>query len=151
MSSKIIQDKKNIYRVIDANLNRAREGLRVCEDVARFILQDEKAAALFKKTRQKIFLIIKKSNISYYELLAKRDSLQDVGKTSTKSEKKRQNWQSVFEANIERVKESLRVLEEMIKILDEQLPDKFKKIRFLVYEFEKKIITKFRHLSDYKH
>ena len=45
---------KKIYRVIDANLNRAKEGLRVCEDTVRFILKDKILTKKIKKLRHDI-------------------------------------------------------------------------------------------------
>src|SRR5688572_18127364 len=38
-------------RILDANLNRAREGLRVLEDYARFILNDDSISAHLKRIR----------------------------------------------------------------------------------------------------
>ena len=53
-----MQDKSKIYRVIDVNLNRSREGLRVCEEVARFILNNKSITARFKALRHDIQRII---------------------------------------------------------------------------------------------
>ncbi|MEW6171224.1 MAG: thiamine-phosphate pyrophosphorylase, partial [Candidatus Omnitrophota bacterium] len=47
-------NKKALYRIIDANLNRTREGLRVCEEILRFVLNDKKTTLEFKKIRQQI-------------------------------------------------------------------------------------------------
>ena len=93
-------DKQKVLRIIDANLNRSREGLRVCEDIARFLLNDAKSARKFKTIRQNIFSAIKDSKIDYLELLKERDSTGDVGKFTTKKESTRSNRQSVFLANI---------------------------------------------------
>ena len=41
-----------IYQIIDANLDRAREGLRVLEDLARFGLGKEKYVEKIKIFRQ---------------------------------------------------------------------------------------------------
>lgn len=144
-------NKSKILRIIDANLNRSREGLRVCEDITRLLLDDEKMARKLKFAREKIFSAIKNSSISYLDLLKSRDSENDVGKKTTKKEATRQDWQSVFLANAERAKESLRVLEELLKIVNRNLAEKFKKIRFNVYEIEKKIIIRHQALSNSKH
>ena len=40
-----------IKRIIDVNANRAAEGIRVLEDIARFIIADKSLASSFKKTR----------------------------------------------------------------------------------------------------
>ena len=144
-------DKQKVLRIIDANLNRSREGLRVCEDIARFLLNDAKSARKFKTIRQNIFSAIKDSKIDYLELLKERDSAGDVGKFTTKKESARGNWQSVFLANIERAKESTRVLEELFKIVNKRLAEKFKKIRFAIYDIEKEVIIKHQSLSNSKH
>lgn len=144
-------DKHNILRIIDANLNRSREGLRVCEDIARFLLDDAKSASKFKAIRQGIFSAIKNSNIHYAELLKERNSVRDVGIATTRREAARRNWQSVFLANIERVKESTRVLEEIFKLINKRIALRFKNIRFSVYDIEKKIIIKHQSLSNSKH
>ena len=46
-----------IYQIIDANLDRAREGLRVLEDWARFGLGKEKYVEKIKNFRQ-IFCLL---------------------------------------------------------------------------------------------
>jgi len=144
-------EKQKILRIIDANLNRSREGLRVCEDIVRFLLDDAESALRLKKARQSIFTAVKTSGIPYEQLLEKRNSNEDVGKQTTKSEQRRPDWQSVFLANIERAKEALRALEECSKIINKKLGEKFKKIRFVIYAIEKEIIIKHKSLSGGKH
>ncbi|HQQ88513.1 MAG TPA: hypothetical protein PLA72_10985, partial [Smithellaceae bacterium] len=43
-----------IRRVLDANFNRVKEGLRVCEDVCRFVYDDRRLARVFKETRHTV-------------------------------------------------------------------------------------------------
>ena len=43
-----------IYSAIDANINRALEGLRVCEDIFRFVKRSGKISAELKKLRHEI-------------------------------------------------------------------------------------------------
>ena len=54
---------------------------------------------------------------------------------------KRLGYCDIFGANIERVKESLRVLEEFFKLIDKKDSAKFTKLRFKVYEIEKKALS----------
>ena len=71
-------------RIIDANLNRLREGLRVIEDIFRYIFNNQHIAYKIKELRHN-------TKISIYEqLLNSRDSLNDCLKTSTKNEKSRE-------------------------------------------------------------
>ena len=139
---------KKFYRIIDANLNRLREGLRVCEDVSRFILNDKLSCQRFKKIRHQIFNLIKKSDLEINQLIYARDSRFDVGRRSLKAETKRRNTQEIFQANIQRTKESLRVLEEFYKLINKNTSRRFKSIRYAIYTLEKKIIERLSTSSN---
>ena len=127
---------KNALRLLDANFNRLREGMRVCEDVLRFVYDRKRDAAFAKKIRHDVTSILK--NTSRKHLLAARNSRDDVGRSFDKLEKSRSGYKDIFYANIQRAKESARVLEEVSKIFDIKKAPLFKKIRFRIYEFEKK-------------
>lgn len=131
-----------IFRIIDANANRLREALRVCEDTTRFILSEKKATQRFKSLRHKAFLAIKDFDDSK-DILAKfRNSEGDVGKRTIKNETKRKNVADIFKANIKRAEESIRVLEEFSKLLKPQLSDRFKGMRFELYSLEKSVVER---------
>ncbi len=134
--------KKDLFRIIDANLNRSREGLRVCEEIARFILEDVKLTGEFKNLRHRISRSTKKFPGSYGALLESRLTQGDVGR-KVLNKAGRKNYKDLFLANIQRVKESLRVLEEFAKIFNRSLSKSFTRLRFQVYELEKKTIAKF--------
>ena len=142
-----------IYRVIDANLNRAREGLRFCEEVVRFVLDDARLTRRLKRLRHRITDILKKFSPT---LLKARDSESDVGRNRVRDKRSRSGYRDLFLANMERVKESVRVLEEFSKLIDEEIRGKasdrasssFKRIRFRLYTLEKQIIEKFPALSN---
>ena len=131
-----MQDKSKIYRIIDVNLNRSREGLRVCEEVARFILNNKPITARFKTLRHDIQKIISTSNIKASLLHSARNVKADCGTDFSFLERKT-DLESIFFANIQRTKESLRVLEEFFKLLDEKTAEKFKCLRFKIYQLEK--------------
>jgi thiamine-phosphate pyrophosphorylase len=137
----------SIYRIIDANLNRVKEGLRVCEEIARFILNSRKLAASFKDIRHQIDSITKKV-YPVSVLLKERDSDADVGRLNSRGELKRSNFKDIFRANIQRAKESLRVLEEFGKLIEEDSALSFKRIRYKVYEIEKDSFKKLSSLPD---
>lgn len=142
-----ISQKNNYYRIIDANLNRVKEGLRVCEEIARFILDNRKFTALFKKLRHQVDTAARKvSPVSV--LLNQRKSDYDVGRHNCCGELKRNNCQDIFWANIQRVKESLRVLEEFSKLADPLAAKGFKQLRYRVYEIEKASFKKISALPD---
>jgi thiamine-phosphate pyrophosphorylase len=124
----------DLYRVIDANLNRLKEGIRVVEDVMRYYKNNQSIASQLKELRHKAQI----SEIK--NLLQNRDSVNDVLKVSTKSEQKRTNLESIIIANFKRSQESARVLEEIYKLKDIALSEKFKTIRYTLYNLEKEIL-----------
>ncbi len=127
----------DINRIIDANVNRAKEGLRVCEEIARFVLNNGALTAGFKKARHGIDPIVKALE-KKQALLSGRDACTDVGKKILGNEIQRDTLCDVFFANIQRAKESIRVLEEFSKLKNRKLALSFKGIRYHLYELEKK-------------
>ena len=134
-------EKEKLYRVLDANLNRAKEGLRVCEEVVRFIFNSSVKTKAFKDIRHQLTDALEVFKLS--EIILARDIENDVGKVSTASELKRRDLKDIFYANIQRVKESVRVLEEFTKLLNVKTSDKLKRLRYRIYELEKKIASEF--------
>jgi len=135
--------KDRLYRIIDANLNRSREGLRVCEEIARFVLDDSRLTREFKAIRHGISGCIKLYPARIRGIVLARDSEADVGRGRQPIEKSRSGWKDVSAANIERVKESLRVLEEFSKLIDGGISDRFKRLRFRIYGAEKRLVSRF--------
>jgi thiamine-phosphate pyrophosphorylase len=124
---------KEHLRLTDANLNRLREGIRVIEDIYRYIFNDKQTAIELKNLRHK-------SRIKLYnELLESRDIQNDVLKTSTVSEQARTDVNSILIANFKRAQESARVLEEFGKLIDIKTSENFKTIRYTLYHLEKNI------------
>ena len=137
-------DKKRIYRILDANLNRAREGIRVAEDVARLYLNDESLSKKFKSLRHRITKIAQES-FEADKLLYFRNSEEDVGaKGMGKMEGKRKGLAGVVQANLRRAQEALRVLEEMGKLIKKGSAEKFKRVRFRIYTLEKEMGQKIK-------
>lgn len=131
-----------VYRIIDANINRAKEGLRVCEEIARFVLNSRSLTLRLKETRHQVELIL--ADLSFKKnVFHNRNARYDVGKDiNTIKELKRKSCADIFFANIQRVKESLRVLEEFSKLKSAAEALRFKKLRYDVYDLEKKIAQK---------
>lgn len=135
--------ENKLLRIIDANLNRAREGLRVCEDIARFSLQNKGATGSLKAIRHKATdLVLKSKKISLSELLSKRDIAGDKTKFADFIPRPGTDISDIFMSNIERVKESLRVLEECFKIIDDKASQGYRKLRFNIYDIEKRVVKK---------
>jgi len=121
----------SLYRVIDANLNRLKEGVRVIEDIARYINNDKALATKLKEVRHK-------SRIDDIQnLLGSRDSVNDVLRPTVASEMNRDSLESIIIANYKRAQESSRVLEELYKIVDPTLSENFKSLRYALYQLEK--------------
>jgi len=126
--------------VIDANYNRAKEGLRVCEDVCRFIRDDQKSTARFKKIRHDLTAAVAVFGLK--DIVASRDIARDVGRKTIAAESRRGSVGDIFYANAQRVKESLRVLEEFAKLKDADAASSLKKLRYTVYEIEKNALKR---------
>lgn len=127
-----------VFRIIDANLNRATEGLRVVEEVCRFILEDAKLTLEVKQLRGRLSKIVRHE-------LASRNSAGDVGREPyTKNEQSRTGLENIFKANIKRAEEAVRCLEEFSKLLNASYGKAFKAIRFEIYELEKKLAPRLR-------
>ena len=132
MATKTDALSPDLFRVIDANLNRLKEGIRVIEDIARYLQNDKPLASKLKSLRHQ-------SKINDLQnLLASRDSVNDVLRPTVESELQRDTLDSILVANYKRAQESSRVLEEMYKIIDPTLSENFKQIRYELYTLEKK-------------
>lgn len=121
---------ENYLRVIDANLNRLREGIRVVEDIFRYVYNDKQTAIKLKELRHLSRLE------NYIELLETRDVKNDVLRSSIKSEQNRNDLYSILIANFKRAQESSRVLEEFTKLTSIKDSENFKYIRYELYNLE---------------
>ncbi|MEO0116579.1 MAG: thiamine phosphate synthase [candidate division WOR-3 bacterium] len=132
------------YRIIDVNLNRLREGLKVCEDLLRFHYEDQKLLFSLRKIRSLLLPLMKKIEP---EVIPFRLSERDLGRGREFDWTERKEISALFLANIKRAQEASRVLEEFIKISGIKLPrlekrPDFKAIRFLLYDLEKEFIQR---------
>lgn len=129
----IIVDMK---RIIDANLNRCCEALRVLEEISRFILEDIKISEELKILRHDINLV---QDMDYQNLLSARDSDGDIG-TDIKNPDKRCGIETIFKANIKRLQQALRVLAEY----SPENFAKFEELRYKSYTLEKVMWNKLK-------
>ncbi len=133
-----MDSRRAIYRIIDVNLNRASEGLRVIEDGVRFVLDDLLLTEELKGLRHSLAKIVKATTaFSQEELISSRNSQGDVG--AELAEEKREKIKEMLKANFKRVEEAERSLEEFGKLLSPLMGEQFRKIRFQTYCLEKKI------------
>ncbi len=133
-----------LFRAVDANINRSGEGLRVIEDITRFVFNNKAASSRLKKLRHAVSKTAEGFGPGREELLKYRDSQKDAGrKINLKTEFYRENTASILASNFKRAEESLRVLEEISKIYNTKTSLCFKELRYKTYEAEKEILLKY--------
>ncbi len=127
--------------LLDANLNRAREGFRVLEDFARFVLRSADACAGLKQLRHDLVQAELELRCVLPALLHARDTSADVGTSiTTAAEQRRETLNDVVAANARRVQESLRSLEEFGKTVSPEFAAKIKQLRYKTYSLEQQIM-----------
>ncbi|MCA6071230.1 MAG: hypothetical protein LE168_02400 [Endomicrobium sp.] len=130
-------------RIIDANLNRCREGLRVVEDSLRFVLNDSKLYKQIRAIRHNTDNILRQT---YGELIRERDCVEDFGREMSEISKK--DLQAIMIANFKRTQESLRVLEEYSKTFMPKISSEFKKQRYAAYALERRVYLKYKKFFE---
>ncbi len=135
MTNRSLQTEPKLLRLCDANLNRLREGIRVIEDINRYLYDDKQISSKLKSLRH----LARIEN--YTDLLTFRDIQNDVLKESTPQELEREDIKSILLANYKRAQEAARVLEECFKIVEPKKSDDFKTIRYELYALEQKNIV----------
>ncbi|MBN2825259.1 MAG: thiamine-phosphate pyrophosphorylase [Campylobacterales bacterium] len=127
---------KKVERLIDANLNRLREGIRVIEDINRYIFDNKTLTPKLKHLRHSVAKAYDTNRINH------RDIAGDVQKQTIASELNRTSIEDIIIANFSRTQESARVLEESFKLIDVELSQHFKTIRYELYALEKEQYAK---------
>lgn len=130
-----------VCRILDANLDRAREGLRILEEWCRFGVNNSDLASECKQMRQEL------AQWHTPQLRAARDTPGDPGTILTHpQEERRAGISELLQANFSRVQEALRVLEEYGKLYDSQMGAVFKQMRYRVYTLESNVMLYQRQL-----
>ncbi len=125
-------------RIIDVNLNRLTEGLRVVEDVVRLGLENRRLLAGIRKLRTQVGQDVRRLR---KQVILSRQSETDLGRGDRFDRTKRKSLEDVLLANFKRAEESARVLEEVLKVAEPGLAGKFKAARFRLYDLEKEAIA----------
>lgn len=128
---------EQLFRAVDANVNRVSEGLRVLEDLARFSFENRELSERIKVLRHEV----RKNMMPVLpQCLHHRDSQNDLGLNILQAlelDNKTSLWELVT-ANFKRCQEALRVIEEHLKVLGYyQVSKSYEKYRFLSYSLEK--------------
>ena len=131
------------YRILDANVNRAAEGIRVVEDICRFHYEDELLTKKLRNIRHEIRKNLKDID---YQLLKHRDANHDIGKKITNQSKidKKENLSQIITANFKRALEAVRVIEEIGKTTADmyEIGKEYEAIRYELYYLEKEVLVK---------
>ena len=129
-----------LYRILDANLDRTREGIRVIEEWCRFGLDNAQLTERCKELRQEL------AKWHAPELRAARNTPGDLGTELTHpQEETRDSIQQVLQVNFCRVQEALRVLEEYGKVYSTEMAAAVKQMRYQVYTLESSLMADQRH------
>ena len=120
-----------VARLIDANLDRAREGLRVVEDWCRFGLDREDLVVTLKDWRQR------RGRLHQDRYKKARSTSTDTGAgLGHPAQLDRHSPRQVVAANCGRVQEALRVLEEYGRSIDAPLAKEAAAVRYGLYDLE---------------
>ncbi len=131
------------YSLLDANLARAKEGLRVLDEIGRFIYRDQALFLELKKTRHALVAI--EQIIGQANLWRARQG-NDVGHPDQvpPTESAGSLW-SIIAANGNRATEALRVLEEFGKVYFPQAIPMVMRARYDVYATQRTLALRTPH------
>lgn len=131
-------------RLLDASINRCREGLRALEDLARFVLNDSALSGEIKHTRHRLRDAVESlPGLAGDEIgrQAWRDTPGDVGVgIKAAAEGERASLGAVGIAAGKRAGEALRVLEEVAKTFSDDSWRTFEALRYVVYGLEQRVV-----------
>jgi thiamine-phosphate pyrophosphorylase len=131
-----------VLRLLDANANRAREGLRVMEDYARFVIDDQQLSASLKQIRHDLAGIL---GPVLAEAIFHRDTPGDVGVgNKATSELRREDLGEVVVAAGKRLGEALRSIEEYLKTLTPSDAARIEQLRYRFYDIEQRLARTLR-------
>ncbi|KGG16297.1 MULTISPECIES: thiamine phosphate synthase [unclassified Prochlorococcus] len=125
------QPDERVAQLIDANLDRAREGLRVIEDWCRFYLKDKELVITIKNWRQQLG----QQHFDFYKRARCASADRGAG-ISHSIQEKRTLPKEIVAANFGRVQEALRVLEEFSRPWHSELSEITANMRYKVYDLE---------------
>ena len=127
-----------VLRILDANGNRALEGLRVCEDIVRFSLDAPGPFRRLRALRHSVAEAMRRLPVDRRQLLRARHSERDVGRRAPASRER--SLERLLLINLQRVKESLRTLEECSRLVAPGTTPAFQRLRFRTYEIERELL-----------
>lgn len=140
--------ERAVYRIIDANFNRAREAARSIEEFCRFALNSEELTGRTKQIRHELSGCI--GSLDGARLIASRDTSGDVGVgQKVDHQLSRGDLYDCFTAACKRLGEALRVLAEALRIQNKPEAEKIEMLRYSAYTLEKDIILQSHAMEKY--
>jgi len=131
--------ERAVYRIIDANFNRAREAIRVMEEFCRFALNSGPLTERAKQLRHELSSAIDRLDAG--RLISSRDTLADVGVDKTvEKQLQRADLKDCFTAACKRLTEALRALAETTQTVNPSVAETIEKLRYTAYTLEKDIV-----------
>ncbi len=131
---------KGAERILDANLNRAREGLRVGEELARFVLGNAPLQRDFKTLRHDLTAAERSAGGEAW--VRARDAQGDPGAAARPQRPApRGALTDLARANLRRSEEALRVPEELSALSDPAAARRFQRLRFRTYALEQALLA----------
>ncbi len=125
----------HVSQLIDANLDRAREGLRVIEEWCRFALDRKDLVITLKNYRHQL------GQHHHEDYKKARSTSNDQGAGLTHpAQAKRIEPQEIISANFARAQEALRVLEEFCRHSAPELAKIAANIRYEIYDLEIQVL-----------
>jgi len=141
---------RRVARMLDANANRAQEGLRVCEDVCRFCLEHPGLFRTLRALRHDVARACGRLPLTTKARLQARNSRWDAGREAKATAYPRgtDSIAHLLLLNLQRVKEALRVLEEGCRLAAPQAVGGFQRLRFRTYDLERRAML---HVATVRH
>lgn len=132
--------RRSVLRLIDANTNRALEGLRVCEDIVRFHVETPVTFRKLRALRHAIAAATRALPVSPVALVTARESRQDIGRRAPASAES--SLERLLLINFQRTKESLRTLEECGRLIAPRHSASYQRLRFRTYDIERAVLLR---------
>ena len=133
-----------LVRILDANANRVREGLRTAEDYVRFMIGDLQQAGRIKLLRQTLTEILHGVEGLERSLLESRNVAADPMRPDNWKDVlrriERETPRDVAQRGMKRAQEGLRVLEENLRGFQIDAAERIARLRYLAYESEQWIV-----------
>jgi thiamine-phosphate pyrophosphorylase len=136
----------HFLRIIDVNLNRLDESLKIIEDIARFHLESGNLLSRTRKIRR-VFLDLKRS-LPMEAIIGARQSHLDLGRKAEFDSRTKKSTTATILSNLTRAREAARTIEETLKTIDTRLSSRMKEIRFQIYDIERDMVIQIEKRFD---